>query len=69
MEVHQAIRIKRAVRSFDPGRLPTEAVQAILNAGRRARREVGPAEGDFKGHGARDHRARRIGAGRGGDQG
>jgi len=36
MEVSKAIRTKRAVRSFDPGRLPTEAVQAILNAGRRS---------------------------------
>lgn len=36
MEVHQAILIKRAVRSFKHQPLPKEAIEAILNAGRRA---------------------------------
>ncbi len=36
MEVSKAVRTKRAVRSFDTARLPSETVQAILNAGRRA---------------------------------
>ena len=36
MNVYEAIRTKRAVRQFDEKPLPEEAVQAILNAGRRA---------------------------------
>ena len=36
MNVSEAIRLKRAVREFKPEPLPEEAVQAILNAGRRA---------------------------------
>lgn len=36
MDVTTAIRMKRAVREFDQRPLPEEAVQAILNAGRRA---------------------------------
>jgi nitroreductase len=36
MEVGEAIRLKRAVREFDPGPLPDEAVGRILRAGRRA---------------------------------
>lgn len=36
MEVSQAIRTKRAVRQFSDVPLPDGAVQAILNAGRRA---------------------------------
>jgi nitroreductase len=36
MEVHEAIRTKRAVRAFAAQPLPPEAVTAILNAGRRA---------------------------------
>jgi nitroreductase len=36
MEVSTAIRMKRAVRAFEERPLPEEAVQAILNAGRRA---------------------------------
>jgi len=36
MNVSEAIRMKRAVRQFQDKPLPEEAVQAILNAGRRA---------------------------------
>ena len=36
MEVSEAIRTKRAVRQFEDKPLPEDAVQAILNAGRRA---------------------------------
>lgn len=36
MDVLQAIKTKRAVRQFQDKPLPEEAVQAILNAGRRA---------------------------------
>jgi nitroreductase len=36
MDVSQAIRMKRAVREFEDRPLPVEAVEAILNAGRRA---------------------------------
>ncbi|MCL4560351.1 MAG: nitroreductase family protein [Chloroflexi bacterium] len=36
MNVSEAIRTKRAVRKFRDEPIPTEAVQAILNAGRRA---------------------------------
>ncbi|HEY4666716.1 MAG TPA: nitroreductase family protein [Anaerolineales bacterium] len=36
MEVSQAIRLKRAVRSFTPQPLPEPALRSILNAGRRA---------------------------------
>lgn len=36
MNVSEAIRMKRAVRQFEDRPLPEEAVQAILNAGRRA---------------------------------
>jgi len=36
MNVSTAIRLKRAVRQFQNKPLPAEAVQAILNAGRRA---------------------------------
>jgi nitroreductase len=36
MNVSEAIRMKRAVRQFEDRPLPDEAVQAILNAGRRA---------------------------------
>jgi nitroreductase len=36
MEVAQAIRTKRAVRSYRPEALPEEAVRAILQAGRRS---------------------------------
>jgi nitroreductase len=36
MEVGEAIRLKRAVREFDPRPLPDEAVGRILGAGRRA---------------------------------
>lgn len=36
MDVLQAIRMKRAVRQFTDKPLPDDAVQAILNAGRRA---------------------------------
>jgi nitroreductase len=36
MDVSQAIKTKRAVRQFQDKPLPEEAVQAILNAGRRA---------------------------------
>ena len=36
MQVHEAIRLKRAVREFLPKPLPDSAVQTILNAGRRA---------------------------------
>jgi nitroreductase len=36
MHVSQAIRYKRAVRSFSDQALPQEAILAILNAGRRA---------------------------------
>jgi len=36
MNVHEAIRTKRAVREFTSRPLPDEAVQTILNAGRRA---------------------------------
>jgi nitroreductase len=36
VEVNQAIRFKRAVRSFGAETLPEQALQAILNAGRRA---------------------------------
>ncbi len=32
----EAVRTKRAVRKFDPRPLPDDAVQAILNAGRRS---------------------------------
>jgi nitroreductase len=36
MEVSEAIRLKRAVRSFTEEPIPEETIQAILNAGRRA---------------------------------
>lgn len=36
MEVHEAIRTKRAVRRFRPDPLPPEVIRTILNAGRRA---------------------------------
>lgn len=36
MEVHTAIRTKRAVRQFQDRPLPEEAILAILHAGRRA---------------------------------
>ncbi|MGH2619092.1 MAG: nitroreductase family protein [Anaerolineales bacterium] len=36
MEISQAIRLKRAVRSFAGEPLPEQALRAILNAGRRA---------------------------------
>ncbi len=36
MEVHEAIRTKRAVRRFREEPLPPEVIRAILNAGRRA---------------------------------
>ncbi len=36
MDVATAIRMKRAVRDFDPRPLPTFAIRAILSAGRRA---------------------------------
>lgn len=36
MQVSEAIRLKRAVRSFTEEPIPEESVQAILNAGRRA---------------------------------
>ena len=36
MDVLDAIRLKRSVRQFAPNPLPTDAVRAILNAGRRA---------------------------------
>lgn len=36
MEVAQAIRTKRAVRSFSDRPIPDEALEAIVNAGRRA---------------------------------
>jgi len=36
MNVNEAIRTKRAVREFEDRPLPEEAVQVILNAGRRA---------------------------------
>ena len=36
MKISQAIQTKRAVRDFEDSPLPAEAVQAILNAGRRA---------------------------------
>jgi nitroreductase len=36
MNVSTAIRMKRAIREFDPRPLPSDAVEAILNAGRRA---------------------------------
>jgi nitroreductase len=36
MNVSEAIRLKRAVREFSAVPLPEQAVQAILNAGRRA---------------------------------
>jgi nitroreductase len=36
MNVADAIRTKRAVRKFVPGRLPEDVVRAILNAGRRS---------------------------------
>jgi len=36
VEVSQAIRLKRAVRSFASEPLPEQALRAILNAGRRA---------------------------------
>ena len=36
MNVSDAIRLKRAVRKFTPEPLPEEAINAILNAGRRA---------------------------------
>lgn len=36
MDVAEAIRSKRAVREFENRSVPDEAVQAILNAGRRA---------------------------------
>jgi nitroreductase len=36
MNISDAIRLKRAVRQFQDKSLPAEAVQAILNAGRRA---------------------------------
>ena len=36
MDVAQAIRMKRAVRSFTPDPLPEQVLREILNAGRRA---------------------------------
>jgi nitroreductase len=36
MQVHEAIRLKRAIRSFRDEPLPSDAVDSILNAGRRA---------------------------------
>ena len=36
MQVQEAIRLKRAIRSFRPDPLPDQAIDAILNAGRRA---------------------------------
>ncbi|NIM94289.1 MAG: nitroreductase, partial [Anaerolineales bacterium] len=36
MDVSDAIRMKRAVREFDPRPIPDNHVQIILNAGRRA---------------------------------
>lgn len=36
MDVADAIRLKRAVRSYAAGPLPAEAIRAILRAGRRA---------------------------------
>jgi nitroreductase len=36
MQVAEAIRMKRAVRTFKDEKLPEEHIQAILNAGRRA---------------------------------
>jgi nitroreductase len=36
MNVHEAIRAKRAVRQFLPGPLPEEVIDAILWAGRRS---------------------------------
>ncbi len=36
MDVIEVVKMKRAVRQFQPTPLPQEAVQAILNAGRRA---------------------------------
>jgi nitroreductase len=36
MNVSEAIRTKRAVRQFQDEPLPSQAVRAILNAGRRA---------------------------------
>ncbi len=36
MDVLEAINQKRAVRQFKAEKLPEEAVQTILNAGRRA---------------------------------
>ena len=36
MDVAQAIRMKRAVRSFAPDPIPQQALQEIVNAGRRA---------------------------------
>ncbi len=36
MNVRDAVRGKRAVRSFDPRPLPDDVLQAILDAGRRA---------------------------------
>lgn len=36
MNISDAIRLKRAVRQFQDKSLPQEAVQSILNAGRRA---------------------------------
>jgi nitroreductase len=36
MNVHEAIRTKRAVRKFREGALPEDVVKAILNAGRRS---------------------------------
>lgn len=36
MEVLQAIRMKRAVRAFSTDQLPQEAIEAIIQAGRRA---------------------------------
>lgn len=36
MNINEAIRTKRAVREFEDRPLPEEAVQVILNAGRRA---------------------------------
>jgi nitroreductase len=36
MQVHEAIRLKRAVRAFSPEPLPEDVVEQILNAGCRA---------------------------------
>lgn len=36
MEVHEALRLKRAVREFTPQPIPKDQIDQILNAGRRA---------------------------------